>query len=108
MKIYLYNPESGAPIKNWSDGSNFWKLGIGEVAGFPEATAKMLKATYGFLQEVSQEDFEAQLAKFEKEEPTKIKVDSDGALVPKTDEDIEGEKEAIEIKKKMIKKTKEK
>lgn len=107
-KIYLYNPESGAPIKNWYDGSNFWKLAVGECAAFPVDVAARLRATYGFLQELSSEEFEIRLGKLEKEEPAKIKVSPEGTLEPKSNEEIAGEKEVIEAKKKEIKTLKEK
>lgn len=108
MKIYLYNPENGAPIKNWYDGTNYWKLGIGEVAVFPEAVGYKLKQTYGFLRELNLEEFEAQLAKLEKSEPAKIKVDSDGTLQPKTEEEMVVEKKEVEIKKEAVKSLKKK
>ena len=104
-KIYLYNPESGASIKNWWDGHNFWTLGVDEVAVFPEATGNMLKLTYGFLQEVSPEDFELKLAKLEREEPAKIKAGPEG-LTEKLPEEIEEEKKVLNKKKTEAKKLK--
>ena len=106
--IYLYNPDSGAPIKNWWDGHNYWNLAIGEVAGFPEATAGLLKKTYGFLVEVSVEEFEARLERLEKHVPLKVKVGDEGGLVPKSEDEIEEEKTKLEEEKKTIKKAKEK
>lgn len=107
MKIYLYNPENGAPIKNWWDGHNFWTLDVDEVVAFPEAAGNMLKSTYGFLQEVSPEEFELKLAKLERTEPTKIKVGPEG-LTEKLPEEIEEEKKVLDKEKSKAKKLKAK
>lgn len=104
-KVYLYNPENGAPIKNWWDGHNFWTLGVDEVAAFPEDAGNRLKMTYGFLQEVSPEDFELKLAKLNRAEPSNIKVGPNG-LTEKSAEEIEEEKKAIEKEKAVAKKLK--
>lgn len=108
MKIYLQNPDNGAPIKKFYDGQNYWKLDVGEVAAFPEGVAFMLKRTYGFLREVSLEEFELQLDKLEKTQVAKVKVDSSGQLVPKKEEEVKEEEEKLEVQKKEIKKNKEK
>lgn len=102
-KTYLHNPESGAPIKNWYDGTNFWSLGIGEVAAFPERAAHMLKETYGFLQVLSLDEFEAQLAKLDKEEVATVKPNADGQIVPKSDDELSVDKEVLVKKKKEAK-----
>ena len=107
MKIYLHNPDSGAPIKNWWDGHNFWSLDVGEVKAFSEGAGSGLKRTYGFLQEVSPEEFELKLAKLEREEPSKLKVGPEG-LTEKHPEEIEEEKKVIEKKKVEAKKLKAK
>ena len=107
MKIYLYNPDSGAPIKNWWDGHNFWSLDVGEVKAFSEGAGQALRHTYGFLQEVSPEEFELKLAKLEREEPSEIKVGPTGLEQKKPDE-IEEEKKEIEKKKTEAKKLKSK
>ena len=107
-KTYLFNPLSGSKIKNWSDGSNFWALDVGEIAGFSEKTAEMLRSTYGFLQVVSQDEYEAQLAKLESTEIPKIRVGSDGSLQPKSSSEIAGEKATLEEEKKALKAGKEK
>ena len=107
MKKYLFNPDNGAPIKNWFDGTNFWNLNVGEVLAFSEQAANGLLKTYGFLQELSSEEFEVQLAKLDTE-PAKIKVDSDGSLQPKTEEEVKIEKEVLEVKKEKVKKLKKK
>ena len=104
-KTYLYNPDSGAPIKNWWNGHNFWSLGVDEVAAFPEDVGSALKHTYGFLQEVSPEEFELKLAKLEREEPSKLKVGPAG-LEEKHPEEVEEEKKVIEKKKVEAKKLK--
>lgn len=106
MKKYLYNPENGSKIKGFYDGSNHWSLEVGECKAFPEAIGERLKRTYGFLREVSFEEAELMLAKLEKEEPTKIKVDSDGKFVPKTEEDLAEDKKVLESKKEEVKKVK--
>ena len=103
-KIYLHNPDNGAKIKNWYDGSNFWSLDVGEVAAFPKGAGEDLARTYGFLRKISLEDFEAELTKLDKTEPTKIKVASDGSLQPKSKEEIDAEKEVLETKKEEVKK----
>lgn len=108
MKIYLHNPDNGSKIKGWYDGSNYWKLDVGEVAAFPKGAGEGLVRTYGFLRRLSLEEFEIQLAKLEKEEPAKIKVASDGSLQPKSEEEIKVEKEVIEVKKEEVKKLKKK
>ena len=108
MKKYLYNPNNGAPIKNWFDGSSHWNLDVGEVLAFPKDAGERLLRTYGFLQELSPEEFEVQLAKLEKTEPAKIKVDSDCSLKPKSEEEVEAEKESLEAKKEEVKKLKKK
>ena len=107
MKKYIYNPNNGALIKNWFDGSSFWNLKVGEVSAFPLDVGERLMRTYGFLQELSPEEFEVQLAKLEKE-PAKIKVDSDGSLQPKSDEELKVEKEVLEVKKEKVKELKKK
>lgn len=108
MKQYLYNPDSGAPIKNWYDGHNFWNLAVGEVAAFNERTAQMLKETYGFLQVISLDEFEARIAKLDKEEVPTVRPNADGQIVPKSEEELNADKEALEAKKKEAKKLKAK
>lgn len=108
MKKYLYNPKSGSSIKNWYDGTNYWNLEVDEVAAFPEGTGEKLQRTYGFLQELSPEEFEVQLAKLEKVEPVKIKVDADGSLQPKSEEEMEEDKKSLEVKKEKVKALKKK
>ena len=106
MKVYLLNPESGAPIKNWWDGNDRWSLDVGEVKAFPEGAAEKLRNVYAFLQVVSLEEYEARLAKLESQSVAKIKVSDEGQLVPKTDEEIEAEKALIAGKKEKIVKEK--
>lgn len=107
-KIYLYNPERGSPIKNWYDGTSYWKLAVGDTAAFPQEVGRRLKQTYGFLQELSAEEFEVQLAKLAKAEPARIKVSPEGQLVPKSEEELAEEKKQFEVKKEEIKSLKEK
>ena len=107
-KKYLYNPSSGAPIKKWYDGTNFWKLDVGEIAAFPEKSAELLKYTYGFLQEVSPDDFDSYLAKLEKEEVSKVVVDANGQAQAKPVEAVEAEEKVLEKKKKVAKEVKAK
>lgn len=108
MKRYLLNSEKGAPIKNWYDGSNHWSLDVGEVKAFPEAAADLLVNVYAFLQEVSVEEYEAQLAKLDKVVPMKVKVGDEGGFVPKNENEIKEEKEELEVKKTNVKKAKKK
>ena len=108
MKTYIYNPESGAPVKNWFDGHSYWSLEVGEVAAFPERSAEMLKDTYGFLQVISLEEFEARLAKLDKEEVSTVRPNADGQIVPKSEAELEADKKALEAKKKEAKALKSK
>lgn len=101
-KIYLYNPDNGSPIKKWFDGMNFWKLDIGEIAAFPENSGTRLKTTYGFLQVVSPDEFDAYLAKLDKQVISKVKVGVEG-LEPKPADEVEAEEQVLEIKKKEAK-----
>ena len=105
-KKYLYNPTNGAPIKKFFDGHNFWKLDVGEIAAFPEKTGELLKYTYGFLQEVSPDDFDSYLAKLEKEEVSKVVVDTNGQAQAKPVEVVEFEEKKLEEKKKVAKEVK--
>ena len=107
-KIYLYNPDNGASIKKWYDGTNFWKLGVGEIAAFPEKAGQLLKHTYAFLQEVSPEDFDTYLAKLEKQEVAKVVVDANGQAQAKPVEVVEAEEVALKEKVKVAKKIKTK
>ena len=104
MKIYLYNPSSGAPIKNWYDGSSRWSLEVDEVKAFPSAVADKLCEIYGFLQRVSEQESEQKLAELEAKEPAVVKVAPTGELVPKTEAELVVEKKEIEEKKSVIKK----
>jgi hypothetical protein len=106
MKIYLENPSNGAPIKNWYDGHNYWSLEVGEVMAFPESVGQALRHTYGFLREVSLEEFELQLSKLESIQIPKVKVNESGQLVPKDEEEVAKEKEELEVKKEEVKKAK--
>lgn len=108
MKKYIFNPNNGAAIKNWNDGSSYWNLKVGEVMAFPKDVGEKLLRTYGFLQEFSPEEFEVQLAKLDQTEVPKIKVDSDGALQPKSEEEVKVEKEVLEVKKEKVKELKKK
>lgn len=105
---YLYNPESGAPIKKWYDGTNFWKLDVGEVAAFPEKVGDRLVHTYGFLQEVNPEDYDAYLAKLEKSEVAKVVVDDKGMAHAKPSEIVDAEEKALKVKIETAKKIKDK
>ena len=102
-KQYLYNPESGAPIKNWYDGHNFWNLAVGEVAAFPEKSAQMLQEVYGFLQTISLDEFEAKLVKLDKEEVPTVRPNADGQIVPKDEDELKVDKEVLANKKKEAK-----
>ena len=108
MKIYLYNPDSGAPVKNWWDGHNYWSLAVGEVAIFPEAAGRLLKTTYAFLVEVSIEEYEAKLTQLEKAEPKKIKVAPSGEIVPKEADELVADQVILDQEKAATKKVKEK
>lgn len=105
MKKYLYNPIHGAPIKGWYDGNERWSLEVDEVKSFPERVADKLKETYGFLQEVSEEFLEANLAKLSV--VSKVKVEG-GEVVPKTEEEVAKDEEVAEEKKEKVKKVKTK
>src|SRR3990167_8101156 len=105
-KKYLYNPSSGAPVKKWFDGTNFWKLDVGEIAAFPEKAGELLAHTYGFLQEVSPDDFDSYLAKLEKEEVSKVVIDTNGQAQAKPVEVVEFEEKKLEEKKKVAKEVK--
>ena len=108
MKVYLYNPESGAPIKNWNDGTNRWSLAVGETKAFPLEAGNGLKETYGFLQVVSEQEFDNALDALDKKKLAKIKVDEDGSLVPKEEEELKEEQERTETKKKNLRSLKAK
>ena len=108
MKIFLFNPTNGAPVKNWYDGSNRWSLDIGEVKSFPPAVADKLAETFGFLQRLSEGDAEAKLAQAEQEEPSQVKVGPLGNLIPKTPTEIAQDEEAVKEKKVSAKKIIEK
>ena len=107
-KVYLANPDNGAPIKNWWDGSNRWSLGVGEVKAFPVEAARHLLAVFGFLQEVSVEEFETRIAALDRVEVPKIKVSPEGGLVPKPEVEVQAEVEVLETKKATLKKEKKK
>ena len=96
MKVYLYNPKNGAPIKNWFDGSNRWSLDIDEVKAFPPSVADSLSGVFGFLQRLDENTAERML---EIPEPTVVEVAPTGELVPKSEEKLEKEKEVIKVKK---------
>lgn len=106
MKVFLYNPDNGSPIKNWYDGNNFWSLPVGECAAFPERAGAMLKATYGFLQNLNPEEFELRLGQLEKEEVDKVKVGPEGGLIPKVEDEMALDKKVLEKKKVKARKTK--
>ena len=108
MKIFLFNPTNGAPVKNWYDGSNRWSLDIGEVKSFPPAVADKLAETFGFLQRLSEGDAEAKLAQAEQEEPSQVKVGPLGNLIPKTPTEIAQDEEVVKEKKVSAKKIIEK
>ena len=107
-KKYLYNPDNGANIKKWFDGTNFWKLEVGEVAAFPDKVGERLKTTYGFLQEVNPEDYDSYLAKLEKQEVSKVVVDNEGMAQAKPVEIVEAEEKVLKEKVKVAKAIKEK
>lgn len=107
-KKYLYNPKNGSPIKNWYDGTNYWNLEVGEVVAFPKDSGERLLKVYGFLQELSPEEFEIQLAKLEKAEPVKVKVAFDGSLQPKSEEELESDKKELNAKKEQVRELKKK
>ena len=107
-KVYLYNPEDGAPIKNWWDGSDRWNLDVGEVKAFPERAAELLTDVYAFLQKVSLEEYEEKIAKLENEETPKIKVGAEGGFVPKSSQELDQDEASKEKKKAKLKKEKDK
>src|SRR3990167_11315562 len=108
MKIFLFNPTNGAPVKNWYDGSNRWSLDIGEVKSFPPAVADKPAETFGFLQRLSEGDAEAKSAQAEQEEPSQVKVGPLGNLIPKTPTEIAQDEEVVKEKKVSAKKIIEK
>jgi len=101
MKKYLYNPKSGAPIKNWYDGSNRWSLGVDEVKAFPLDVAEKLAGVYGFLQVLDEDTAERRLEAIP--EPAVVEVAPTGELVPKSEEKLEVEKKIVEVKKEEVK-----
>ena len=108
MKVFLFNPSNGAPIKNWYDGSNRWSLDVDEVKSFPSATADKLVEIYGFLQRLSEGEAETKLAKVEDEKPAQVKVGPLGNLVPKAPEELAQDEEETKEKKVKAKKLVEK
>src|SRR3989338_9480442 len=96
-KKYLYNGDKGENIKKWFDGTNFWKLEVGEVAAFPDKVGERLKTTYGFLQEVNPEDYDSYLAKLEKQEVSKVVIDDIGMAHAKPSEVVEVEEKALKV-----------
>lgn len=108
MKIYLYNPSNGAPIKNWHDGSSRWSLDVDEVKAFPEHVATKLAEIFGFLQRLNEGEAEAKLAQLEQETPSQVKVGPLGNLIPKEEIEIAKDEEEIKEKKTKAKKIVEK
>ena len=64
---------------------------VGEVRAFPVDAGTRLKEVYGFLQEISLEEYESKITALEKEEVPKIKVDSEGKLVPKSSDELKAD-----------------
>ena len=76
---------------------------MNEVKAFSPAVADKLVEIFGFLQKVSEQESEQLLAKLDVE-PVAVKVAPTGELVPKTEEELAGEKAEIEEKKTAVKK----
>ncbi len=104
-KTYIYNPTDGAPITNWYDGHSYWSIAVDEVKNLPPDVAKRLKATYGFLVEITQEEAESMLARVEEtiKSPAPNKVVG-GEIVVKTEDEIVQEIAAAQTKKGFLKK----
>lgn len=62
MAVILYNPKlfDGKPSQpvSYLFERKYWKLGVNEIAKFPEQVAEGMLSTYGFLRKVNPEDLE--------------------------------------------------
>lgn len=103
-KIYIYNPPTGSPIKNWYDGSSRWSLDVDEAKSFPESVANNLASTYGFLEVINESEVDSLVARLEEKKVSKLKATPDGEIVPKEEEEVAKEEVELEEKKKTTKK----
>jgi len=61
MKVIIYNPKKGASIEGFLWLGKSWKLGVNELAKFPQAVATEMLSRYGFLVKIKPEDLQKTL-----------------------------------------------